>query len=211
MRNADSREDTPSPPRRTRQVVWNHRNVDAIPSDLTRTSAHVDPISSSGAVNTTRTLRESKRYFGCIRVVVRCRPLQPDTEADHSAERVHINGDEVIVRDRMAPNEGRSYRFDRVLPAEADQVATFAEIAPLVEHVLDGLHATVFAYGQTGSGKTYTMDGLRSSGLNLQQRQAMVPHVDGTAVQQHGIMLRIIQLLFDHARERQRAVGVEDA
>ncbi|CAM37587.1 putative kinesin [Leishmania braziliensis MHOM/BR/75/M2904] len=211
MSNADSRDDTPSPPRRTRQEVWNHRNVDAIPSDLTRTSAHVDPISSSGAVNATRTLRESKRYFGCIRVVVRCRPLQPDTEAHHSAERVHINGDEVIVRDRMAPNEGRSYRFDRVLPPEADQVATFAEIAPLVEHVLDGLHATVFAYGQTGSGKTYTMDGLRSSGLNLQQRKAMVPHVDGTAVQQHGIMLRIIQLLFDRARERQRAVGVEDA
>ncbi|CAG9582032.1 putative kinesin [Leishmania major strain Friedlin] len=85
---------------------------------------------------------------------------------------------------------------------------TFAEIAPLVEHVLDGFHATVFAYGQTGSGKTHTMDGLRYAS-NSQQRKAIVPDVDGTEVQQHGIMPRVIQLLFDRARERQCAAVFE--
>ncbi len=29
----------------------------------------------------------------------------------------------------------------------------------MVQHILDGYHATVMAYGHTGSGKTHTMQG----------------------------------------------------
>lgn len=189
-------------------MMWKPSDVSASPIHLSTPSAHRDPIASNGALTTKEAVREGKRCFGRIRVVVRCRPLRPDTEAGHSTECVHIKGDEVIVCDRATRKEGRSYRFDRVLPAEADQVTTFAEIAPLVEHVLDGFHATVFAYGQTGSGKTYTMDGLRYA-PNSQQRKAVLADVDGTEVQRHGIMPRVIQLLFDRARERQPATVLE--
>ncbi|CAC9538084.1 putative kinesin [Leishmania infantum JPCM5] len=208
MGNDDNRGDSQSPPPRTRQVAWKPPDVSASPIHLSTPSAHRDPIASSGAFATEEAVKEGERCFGRIRVVVRCRPLQPDTEADHSTECVRIKGDEVIVCDKAMQKEGRCYRFDRVLPAEADQVTTFAEIAPLVEHVLDGFHATVFAYGQTGSGKTHTMDGLRYAS-NSQQRKAIVPDVDGTEVQQHGIMPRVIQLLFDRARERQCATVFE--
>ncbi|KAK7200781.1 kinesin [Novymonas esmeraldas] len=188
-------------------VVWKYPTRTASPSRPAPSTVNQSP-----AVAVAASAVVDKSYFGRIRVVVRCRPLQPETEADHATERVHVDGDEVIVCDKLKPNEARSYRFDRVLPPTADQVTTFAEVAPLVEHALDGFHATVFAYGQTGSGKTYTMDGMRyatpaAAAAGRTQRRAVVPDVDGTAVQQHGIMPRVIQLLFDRARERQGRSG----
>ncbi|GET92251.1 kinesin, putative [Leishmania tarentolae] len=202
MINAHSRRNPSSPPPTTRQVVRKAFEESAPPSHATTPSTHIDVIADNEALTSEEGMKESKGCFGRIRVVVRCRPLQPDTEADHTSECVHIKGNEVIICDKLMQTEGRFYRFDRVLPADADQVTTFAEVAPLVEHVLDGFHATVFAYGQTGSGKTYTMDGLRYA-CNSQHRKAIIPDVDGTDVQQHGIMPRVIQLLFDRARERQ--------
>lgn len=51
----------------------------------------------------------------------------------------------------------KSFAFDRVWPADANQVDIFADIEPLVLSTLDGYNACVMAYGQTGSGKTHTM------------------------------------------------------
>ncbi|KPA82230.1 putative Kinesin [Leptomonas pyrrhocoris] len=188
-----------------RQVVWKQRPCQAPPSQaLPLSGAHLDPMS---------TAQSGKSFLGRIRVVVRCRPFHRETEGDHTESLVHTHGDEVVVCERNDPSAGRSYRFDRVLSPEADQVTTFAEVAPLVDHVLDGFHATVFAYGQTGSGKTFTMDGLRyvasSSGRSRGNTTVMVPDTGGTPVEQHGIIPRIIQLLFDRARARQRASGEE--
>ncbi|KAG5493166.1 hypothetical protein GH5_01906 [Leishmania sp. Ghana 2012 LV757] len=209
--NAEANEsDLGLPPSTALQVTRNECVWDASMGHLNTSSTHIDPATGNGIITTRESLKDNKRRFGCVRVVVRCRPLHPDTEADNSTECVHIRGDEVVVCDKVKQDAGRSYRFDRVLSAESDQVTTFAEIAPLVEHVLDGFHATVFAYGQTGSGKTYTMDGLRYTS-NPQQRSVMVPDVEGTPVQRHGIIPRVIQLLFDRARERQRAAVSENA
>jgi hypothetical protein len=184
-----------------------------LPNTRTVSGSHLDP---------TSTAQSGKSFFGRIRVVVRCRPLQRDTEGDHTDNRIHTHGDEVLVCEKNNPTAARSYRFDRVLPPDADQVTTFAEVAPLVDHVLDGFHATVFAYGQTGSGKTFTMDGLRyvargsgnnnnsgGGGRSTKAVVAMVPDPEGTPVEQHGIMPRMIQLLYDRARARQRASGSE--
>lgn len=145
---------------------------------------------------------------GRIRVVVRCRPLLPSTEADHTCHRIHIGEDDdsVVVNDVSGAGDARQFSFDRVLTPSAGQVDCFAEVAPLVDHVLDGYHATVFAYGQTGSGKTFTMDGLNY--LPTKHGGSVVPDVN-TPVEQHGIMPRTIQLLFDKVRERQRASAAE--
>lgn len=180
------------------------------PQPLALNSAHLDPNLPP---------RSGQSFFGRIRVVVRCRPLQRDTEGDHTDSRVLTHGDEVMVCEKNNPSAARCYRFDRVLSPDADQATTFAEVAPLVDHVLDGFHATVFAYGQTGSGKTFTMDGLRyvaggagrSKGGSSSAAVAMVPDPEGTPVDQHGIMPRMIQLLFDRARARQGANGSEEA
>ncbi|KPI90442.1 putative Kinesin [Leptomonas seymouri] len=188
-----------------RQVVWKHQpNETSHSQAVMPSSTYIDPIA---------TTQNGKSFFGRIRVIVRCRPLQRATESDHTDNRVHTHGDEVIVCEKNNSSTARSYRFDRVLPPDADQVTTFAEVAPLVDHVLDGFHATVFAYGQTGSGKSFTMDGLRYVASVCCRPKgntaAMVPDPTGTPVEEHGIMPRMIQLIFDRARARQRARGDE--
>lgn len=199
-------EDSPPPLRMNaaeeKQVVWKAPQHVGPSQAAPPHGGHRDPTSSS---------RSGASFFGRIRVVIRCRPLQKDVEGDHTDNRVHTHGDEVLVCEKNNPSAGRSYRFDRVLTPDADQASAFAEVAPLVDHVLDGFHATVFAYGQTGSGKTFTMDGLRYvASSRTKGVTAMVPDPEGTPVEQHGIMPRIIQLLFDHARARQGAAGETD-
>ncbi|KEG12521.1 kinesin, partial [Trypanosoma grayi] len=134
-----------------------------------------------------------------LRVVVRCRPLLSG-ERGHTCARVVLDADcgKVLVAGKNQEN-ARCFTFDRVLGQDSQQEDIMDEVAPLIEHVLDGLHATVFAYGQTGSGKTYTVEGIeymRNGGDSLQ------PNIK-TDPQQHGIIPRAIQLIFDRARQMQ--------
>lgn len=54
----------------------------------------------------------------------------------------------------------KSFVFDRVWKADANQAEVFADVEPMVVSVLDGYNACILAYGQTGSGKTFTMVSL---------------------------------------------------
>lgn len=151
---------------------------------------------------------------GQVRVVVRCRPLHPDLERDHTQSRLTVSDDVIVVRDDNCSEDGgsvRKFTFDRVLDSSSTQTSAFTEVAPLIDHVLNGFHATVFAYGQTGSGKTYTMEGLNYRTVNFSRKhdastanRSAIPDLD-TPASQHGITFRTIQLLFDKARERQGA------
>ena len=51
----------------------------------------------------------------------------------------------------------KSFVFDRVWKADANQAEVFADVEPMVVSVLDGYNACILAYGQTGSGNTFTM------------------------------------------------------
>lgn len=138
---------------------------------------------------------------GRVRVLVRCRPII-STEQGHSTNRVHITDSKTVaIKDGQVNGDARQFVFDRVISPSADQTAMFEEVIPLVDHVLSGFHATVFAYGQTGSGKTHTMEGLT---YQAGRKGAIIPDFN-TPVEQHGILPRVIQLLFDRARERQQA------
>jgi hypothetical protein len=53
----------------------------------------------------------------------------------------------------------KSFFFDHVWRADANQAEVFADIEPMIVSVLDGYHACILAFGQTGSGKTFTMVG----------------------------------------------------
>lgn len=142
---------------------------------------------------------------GRVHVLVRCRPLIGN-EAGHTATRIHTTARAIIVNDPVAGSEARQFSFDAVLPQDADQAAMFAEVEPLIDHVLDGFHGTVFAYGQTGSGKTHTMEGLsymRDGAKGRGGGGSPLPDLTASAVDEHGIMPRAVQLLFDRARLRQ--------
>jgi hypothetical protein len=47
-----------------------------------------------------------------------------------------------------ASNKTHTWAFPVVFPVGAAQDAVYEEVAPMVQSVLDGYHATIFAYGQ---------------------------------------------------------------
>ncbi|CCW60596.1 unnamed protein product [Phytomonas sp. EM1] len=155
--------------------------------------------------------------MGRVQALLRCRPLLPVLEADHSCKRVHVleSSNTVVVNDFGDATDGggaRRFTFDRVLSSESTQEETFEEVAPLINHVLDGYHATIFAYGQTGSGKTHTMEGLSyttaSKKIRRKRRQKEIPlpNLD-TPAELHGIIPRAIQTIFSRAHDREAEAG----
>lgn len=148
-----------------------------------------------------------KSPFGRVRVIVRCRPLL-QTDAAHSTERLYVDRQHVVIRESQTYS-GKRFTFDRVLSPEASQQDVFIEVLPLVDHALNGFNATVFAYGQTGSGKTFTMDGLQyvispnfSADGHLTGDSAILPDTN-TPVERHGVLPRVIQMLYDLAAMRE--------
>lgn len=149
-----------------------------------------------------------KSSFGRVRVIVRCRPLL-QSDSSHSTERLYVDRQHVGIRECQNSSSKR-FTFDRVLSSEATQQDVFMEVFPLVEHTLNGFNASVLAYGQTGSGKTFTIDGLQytvspsvDSDGNMAGTTVVLPDVR-TPVERHGLLLRVIQMMFDLASMRER-------
>ncbi|PRW20706.1 kinesin KIF3B [Chlorella sorokiniana] len=102
----------------------------------------------------------------CVRVAVRCRPLNERERAERQAEVVAVDAAAAQVVLRAAGGEApRAFTFDRTFGPEATQAEVYdAMAAPLVESALAGYNATLFAFGQTGTGKTHTMEGITAGG-----------------------------------------------
>lgn len=149
-----------------------------------------------------------KTSFGRVRVIVRCRPLL-QSDSSQSNERLYVDRQHVGIHEYQNSSSKR-FTFDRVLSSEATQQDVFMEVLPLVEHTLNGFNATVLAYGQTGSGKTFTIDGLQYivspsdiSANHMTTDTVIVPDVR-TPVERHGLLLRVIQMMFDLAALREK-------
>lgn len=95
-------------------------------------------------------------------------------------------------------DNAKSFAFDRVLPEGSSQEDVFDAISPMVDHALDGMHATVFAYGQTGSGKTHTIEGIEYATDSVGKLR---PRLD-TPHARHGVLPRVVQAVFDRCRDR---------
>jgi hypothetical protein len=132
-----------------------------------------------------------------VRVAVRCRPALMQ-EQGKPCGKVETNEVDNTVRVVSSASNAKVFSFDTVIPETATQHDVFQNVIPMVDHALDGLHATVFAYGQTGSGKTFTMEGLEyvKDGAGRPR-----PNLD-TEKDRHGIIPRTIEVLFDRARQR---------
>lgn len=105
---------------------------------------------------------------GNIRVFCRCRPLSDgeiSAGASSVAEFDTTRDNELSIR--VNGSTKKVFKFDRVFSTQDDQVAVFADTAPVVVSVLDGYNVCIFAYGQTGTGKTFTMEGTHDNrGVN---------------------------------------------
>jgi kinesin family protein 3/17 len=101
----------------------------------------------------------------CVRVVVRCRPLNGKETADGRQRIVDMDigtGAVTLHNPKAdAAEPPKAFTFDAVFPAECTQREVYDKAArPIVASALEGYNGTIFAYGQTGTGKTHTMDGL---------------------------------------------------
>ena len=146
-----------------------------------------------------------------VHVAVRCRPCLPH-ETDLRTGRVECNEVNRTVRIASSTDatSDKVFTFDNVLSESATQQDVFNLVSPLINHVLAGVHATVFAYGQTGSGKTFTMEGVDYAVNADGKVRAVQPgsgggssHADhhGGKIRE-GLIPRIIAALFDRAKQR---------
>jgi kinesin family protein 3/17 len=100
----------------------------------------------------------------CVKVVVRCRPMNRK-EIEDGRERVvdmNLKTNQVQVRNpKQAGDASKPFTFDKIYDWNSMQEPVFEETArPIIDQVIGGYNGTIFAYGQTGTGKTFTMEGV---------------------------------------------------
>ena len=104
----------------------------------------------------------------CVKVIVRCRPL--DEREKHMSSAVVIDiapegGQVQIIKPEKVRSPGnsgepKSFKYDAAYGLDAQTEQIYEEVGlPLVASILEGYNGTVFAYGQTGCGKSFTMTG----------------------------------------------------
>jgi len=105
-----------------------------------------------------------KQEDECVKVVVRCRPMNTK-EINDGRQRIvdmDLTLGQVSVRNPKldAREPPKTFTFDQVYNWDAIQIDIFNNAAkPIVDSVIGGYNGTMFAYGQTGTGKSFTMDG----------------------------------------------------
>lgn len=110
----------------------------------------------------------------CVKVAVRCRPLNSKEKADNRAIIVDVDQKvgQVTLRNPKGDEPPKSFTFDHAFHWEATQKEVYDIVArPIVNSVMDGYNGTIFAYGQTGTGKTHTMEGAPTPEL-----QGIIPN-----------------------------------
>ncbi|XP_069802979.1 kinesin-like protein KIF17 isoform X2 [Dendropsophus ebraccatus] len=100
----------------------------------------------------------------CVKVVVRCRPMN-ERERDLKCLAVvtmdSSRGQCFIRKPEGGEETPKQFTFDGAYYMEHCTEQIYNEIAyPLVEGVTEGYNGTIFAYGQTGSGKSFSMQGV---------------------------------------------------
>ncbi|XP_015230809.1 PREDICTED: kinesin-like protein KIF17 [Cyprinodon variegatus] len=100
----------------------------------------------------------------CVKVVVRCRPLNEREKALSSKMVVSMDVQRCqcfIKKPGAADEPPKQFTFDGTYFIDQTTEQLYNEIAyPLIEGVTEGYNGTIFAYGQTGSGKSFTMQGV---------------------------------------------------
>jgi len=122
----------------------------------------------------TRLLNKLQAVQGGIQVCCRTRPPSYPELAQGGNICIDSADDHELMCYDSRSELWRSFFFDRVWRADANQAEVFEDVEPLVVSVLDGYNACIMAYGQTGSGKTFTMDGYGDHyGVNFHTVQTL--------------------------------------
>ncbi|KAL1378928.1 hypothetical protein pipiens_015261 [Culex pipiens pipiens] len=122
-----------------------------------------------------------------LKVAVRIRPLSAKECVESVANVVKVKENEVIVNagntaDNTAGVE-HCFQYDHAFwscnaehPSYVDQPTVYRGLMkPLLDKAFEGYNACLFAYGQTGSGKSYSMMGMDSDDLTINQEAGIIP------------------------------------
>uniref|UniRef100_A0A8C4QFA1 Kinesin-like protein n=1 Tax=Eptatretus burgeri TaxID=7764 RepID=A0A8C4QFA1_EPTBU len=144
-----------------------------------------------------------------VRVVVRCRPMDPKEEETGYSRVVDMDVKlgQVLIKNTRAPLEPpRTFTFDSIYDWTSRQADLYDEtFRPLVDSVLQGFNGTIFAYGQTGTGKTYTMEGVRMD----PERRGVIPssfehiftHISRSQNQQYLVRASYLEIYQEEIRD----------
>jgi len=107
---------------------------------------------------------KSAKNNECVKVVVRCRPMNKKERAAECSRIVEMDptlGTVSVARPGADESEPpKVFTLDAVYDWTSQQRTVYDEIGyPIIESVMEGYNGTVFAYGQTGTGKSHTMQG----------------------------------------------------
>eukprot|EP00598_Pedospumella_elongata_P003633 CAMPEP_0184967160 /NCGR_PEP_ID=MMETSP1098-20130426/636_1 /TAXON_ID=89044 /ORGANISM="Spumella elongata, Strain CCAP 955/1" /LENGTH=1639 /DNA_ID=CAMNT_0027488573 /DNA_START=77 /DNA_END=4996 /DNA_ORIENTATION=+ len=152
--------------------VINSGDKEKMKAALLRLASQYDALRHSN----TKMLNKLQALQGNIQVCCRTRPPSYQELANGGKICIDAADDTELMCYDGRSEVWKSFVFDRVWKADANQAEVFADVEPMVVSVLDGYNACILAYGQTGSGKTFTMDGYGD---------------------QFGMSYRTIQKLFD--------------
>ena len=88
----------------------------------------------------------------CVRVVVRCRPLNSKEKESNMQPVVKVNqsrGEISVINPKGENGEvPKVFTFDSTFEPEVEQELVYKNTAyPIVESVLEGYNGTIFAYG----------------------------------------------------------------
>ena len=161
------------------------------------------------ATSTTSSSSASKA-MECVRVCVRCRPLNAREVEQGHENCVNMFPDRGLIEIRN-PNLGptdpiKTFTFDAVYDCNSKQLDLYAEtFAPLVDSVLDGFNGTIFAYGQTGTGKTFTMEGDRNDpeqrGVIPNSFEHIFSHIAKSENQQFLVTAQYLEIYMEDLRD----------
>ncbi|KAL4993898.1 kinesin-like protein bimC [Aspergillus recurvatus] len=181
---------TRQPTRRAGSAIPERQTSAASPTVSTKTAAtsRTRTLKSPGepaSVTAKRKERDIEREINentSIHVVVRCRGRNEREVKENSGVALQTEGVKgKTVELSMGPNavSNKTYTFDKVFSAAADQVTVYEDVVlPIVTEMLAGYNCTIFAYGQTGTGKTYTMSGDMTDTLGiLSDNAGIIPRV----------------------------------
>ncbi|KAL4805307.1 P-loop containing nucleoside triphosphate hydrolase protein [Aspergillus unguis] len=181
---------TRQPTRRAGSAVPERQSTTASPAVSTKApaSSRLRALKSPGepaSVTAKRKERDIEREINedtSIHVVVRCRGRNEREVKENSGVALSTEGVKgKTVELSMGPNavSNKTYTFDKVFSAAADQVTMYEDaVLPIVTEMLAGYNCTIFAYGQTGTGKTYTMSGDMTDTLGiLSDNAGIIPRV----------------------------------
>ncbi|KAK3750592.1 hypothetical protein RRG08_007101 [Elysia crispata] len=145
----------------------------------------------------------------CVKVVVRCRPMNEKETAQGHQRVVEMNVKRgvVEVNNPKAPQEQpKKFTFDSVYDWNSKQRDLYDEtFYELVDSVLQGFNGTIFAYGQTGTGKTHTMQGIKSNreewGVIPNSFEQIFQHISQSQNQQYLVRASYLEIYQEEIRD----------